>query len=703
MNPDLLLHGFAVNMGGISTGAVVVTGALALDASGINKYYSLNDTAALTLPAWNTCRAGSFIACVCAGGTASIVPKSGDTAIYYNALPSVTSIALEANDWVVFVQNGGQWEVYSSSIKNQSAVDMATKFKNLSVKTGRLYGGYLDQTQTVSIADPAFALGFNEISQYHEPYYRCLGHFNLNQSDQGNSGFCHIEMTVDSNWYSDGNQKLDLYFANRGAFDYWWTLENNNTALGDNSNDYPAVRAYGVPGSSGNMSDGIVWIWLFMPRVYSRVTWNFLECGQFTVIDSSYGTPTGTVLFDSTLPSKFPPISAYIRNAALTTDGYKYNKSYFGQTVGAIGAVKDDGTGVPKAIDISKFAFFEPNQTTKTFDYKGGLFKQKAADCTFMSLDAVPAVTGGTTPDYFSIGVNGYQMLKLSGDYNQTMNGDLKLVPLNTTGAVAFNIATAASNQTNQWFMAAASASGTDNEFVLRNDGNGFCDGAWTGGGADYAEYFEWKDGNPDAEDRRGVSVVVDGGKIRQAIAGETPFGVISSNPCVVGDAGWNIWKGKYLLDDFGSYITETAEYWSWVVDTPITEEVQVRVQTGTTEVPITKEDGTTITITVPVFETKTENQVVSVDRETVGYFSDQIPTGMVVPDTKTVATQTRKKLNPNYDPAEEYIPRSERKEWALVGFLGKLRVLNTQVVNPKWIKLSTISSKVDLYLVAAS
>ena len=99
-----------------------------------------------------------------------------------------------------------------------------------------------------------------------------------------------------------------------------------------------------------------------------------------------------------------------------------------------------------------------------------------------------------------------------------------------------------------------------DTEFLLRGDGNGLCDGAWTGGGADYAEYFEWSDDNPDAEDRRGISVVLDGGKIREAVAGEDPIGVISGNPSVVGDAAWNKWSGKYLRDEFGTYIQEDYE-----------------------------------------------------------------------------------------------------------------------------------------------
>jgi hypothetical protein len=99
-----------------------------------------------------------------------------------------------------------------------------------------------------------------------------------------------------------------------------------------------------------------------------------------------------------------------------------------------------------------------------------------------------------------------------------------------------------------------------DAEFNLRGDGNAFADGSWTGGGADYAEYFEWSDGNPNQEDRCGISVVLEGKKIRPALDGEEPIGVISGNPSVVGDAAWNKWSGKYLRDDYGRYIQEDYE-----------------------------------------------------------------------------------------------------------------------------------------------
>lgn len=175
-------------------------------------------------------------------------------------------------------------------------------------------------------------------------------------------------------------------------------------------------------------------------------------------------------------------------------------------------------------------------------------------------------------------------------------------------------------------------SSGTgDTEFNLRGDGNGYCDGSWVGGGADYAEYFEWSDANINAEDRRGISVVLDGSKIREAVAGEDPIGVISGNPSVVGDAAWNKWSGKYLRDEFGSYIQEDYE---------------------------------------------------------------------VVNDEGETVIQQRRKLNPAYEPDQEYVSREQRPEWDCVGLMGKLRIRKGQVTGSRWIKMRDINDSVEEWLV---
>ena len=134
--------------------------------------------------------------------------------------------------------------------------------------------------------------------------------------------------------------------------------------------------------------------------------------------------------------------------------------------------------------------------------------------------------------------------------------------------------------------------------------------------GADYAEFFEWRDGNKKAEDRRGLFVTLDGDKIRLATAADDYIvGVISANPSVVGDVQSENWHGMYKKDVFGQPLTETVE--------------------------------------VPE----------STDEET----------GEVVP----AHTFTRYVVNPDYDPDEEYTSREFRKEWACVGLMGKLVVVD--------------------------
>ncbi len=241
----------------------------------------------------------------------------------------------------------------------------------------------------------------------------------------------------------------------------------------------------------------------------------------------------------------------------------------------------------------------------------------------------------------------GIHRVTQSGSYNESTNlaGHYFQNDNNTAnGFIAWNNSFASSvvqatclrsaNSAYAFYYAASGNGSTtyaDTEFNLRGDGTGLCDGSWTGGGADYAEYFEWSDGNPDEDDRRGVSVVLDGEKIRPAVDGEDPIGVISGNPSVVGDAAWNKWNGKYLRDDFGTYIQEDYE--------------------------VEDEDGNTV-------------------------------------------IQQRRKLNPSYDPDQEYINREERPEWDCVGLMGKLRIRKGQPTGSRWIKMRDISDSVEEWLV---
>jgi len=77
---------------------------------------------------------------------------------------------------------------------------------------------------------------------------------------------------------------------------------------------------------------------------------------------------------------------------------------------------------------------------------------------------------------------------------------------------------------------------------------------------ADYADMFEWSDGNPEAEDRIGLSVVIDENSdveagVRPATSSDDPkdiVGIVSGTACILGNAAWGNWDNKYLKDDFG-------------------------------------------------------------------------------------------------------------------------------------------------------
>jgi hypothetical protein len=83
--------------------------------------------------------------------------------------------------------------------------------------------------------------------------------------------------------------------------------------------------------------------------------------------------------------------------------------------------------------------------------------------------------------------------------------------------------------------------------------GNVYSDaGTFYSGNADYAEMFEWDDGNTNSADRRGFFVsLVNGNKIE--IGNSDVIGVVSVRPVVVGDANELSWQGKYDTDEFGA------------------------------------------------------------------------------------------------------------------------------------------------------
>lgn len=158
------------------------------------------------------------------------------------------------------------------------------------------------------------------------------------------------------------------------------------------------------------------------------------------------------------------------------------------------------------------------------------------------------------------------------------------------------------------------------------NETGVFATGNYSSTGADYAELFEWADGNPDAEDRVGLFVTLDGEKIRLARPEDDYIlGILSGNPSVLGDVHDDQWQGMYLYDIYGR---------------PLWEDVEVPDET--IEEPDPEDPEKTIT-------------------------------RVVIP----AHTEHRQQLNPDYDGSQPYIPRTQRPEWGTVGMLGKLVALD--------------------------
>ena len=138
---------------------------------------------------------------------------------------------------------------------------------------------------------------------------------------------------------------------------------------------------------------------------------------------------------------------------------------------------------------------------------------------------------------------------------------------------------------------------------------------------ADYGEYFEWADENPNNEDRVGYFVTFDSGdKIK--IGSPTDdyiLGIVSGEPFVLGNGDCDVWNGMVMRDDFRRTIYEPAP--------------KMEILSDGTQIPVRDKDG------------------------------------------NIIYEGTKPKYNPNYDPTQPYINRADRPEWSAVGMLGVLAV----------------------------
>lgn len=97
--------------------------------------------------------------------------------------------------------------------------------------------------------------------------------------------------------------------------------------------------------------------------------------------------------------------------------------------------------------------------------------------------------------------------------------------------------------------------------FVVNN--TGYCADVWGFDAAlqqDFAEYFEWFDGNPNDEDRIGYMVQLRENKIEFATSFNSCVGIVTGTAGFVCDTASLEWQGRYLKDDWGRVIYEINE-----------------------------------------------------------------------------------------------------------------------------------------------
>ena len=221
---------------------------------------------------------------------------------------------------------------------------------------------------------------------------------------------------------------------------------------------------------------------------------------------------------------------------------------------------------------------------------------------------------------------NGISMFNTASAMTQDM---IRLAVPITTGSAAYNFISCKNN--------------VGNVFRVNGLGATYGVGAFNTSSADYAEMFEWEDGNTNDEDRRGRAVVLgNNGMVHIASPLDNPtdvFGVVSVNPSVLGDTMWNEWSGRFLRDKFGAKLSNTVYFLASVSDE------NERIRCG---------------------------------------INDTAPDGY----EKVISSEFIE--NPRFDPKIHYISREDRPEWVAIGLLGKLRVLPGEIVNPNWKLLKT-------------
>ena len=428
-----------------------------------------------------------------------------------------------------------------------------------------------------------------------------LGSYGISWGDWNNFSDGGNADTVDGKHASDFTQIINLGNTSTDTKSAIGILYKTTTYWCSAWTDYPTglkdgqgmMIAVHYKGSGTTGADNIWCRQIFISphpntKIYQRILSNAVVGDWTNIADGGNAATVNGYTVNANVPAGFSPNNMMSKTNPTGTGSFSLNR-------------KADTT-------IGDYSFAEGSETTAS-----GRFSHAEGGSTTASADFSHAEGSDTTAGGNSSHAEGYYTKAAnyashaSGKYNAAMTTGGSYG--NTTGT-AFVIGNG------------TGSSALSNAFSVQYSGIVKAKSTITASTtADYAEFFEWLDENPDDEDRVGYFVTLDGDKIRIATsADDYILGVVSGEPFVLGNGDCDTWNGMYLHDEFRRTIYEPAPKMIEILDS--------------------------------------EGNPTGEYEEVEGEFEG-----------------TRPKLNPEYDHTQPYISRLDRKEWAPVGMLGVLAV----------------------------